>query len=325
MKTMRALFPAILLVLISSPALIAQEAPATAVVQEKVQLQPKWLLGKKYIQSMDMDQTMTISFAGQDQTNKTSMAQEMSMTVTPYPKNAKYKQITTVYEKIRLRIEMAGQVIEYDSEKKDAATGPLAALGAMAGAKLTFIVDENDKFVKFENLNEFVAAITGKNPAAGKLLENMFSEDKLKQMINSGMLQAFPKEPVGAGDSWPFGLEVPIPQVGKMMMKGQYTLKNFEAVDENNCAVISCDASMGADFTGAEGAQAAAFKQLGMKIEDGAMSGTFHFDPKIGYARKVDIEQKMKIRMKNPQTGQGILMPVKQKIRITLTGLEDAE
>ncbi len=322
MKMQRPFIPAILLALCSIATLQAQEVLQ---VQEKVQLQPKWLVGKKYTQTMDMDQTMTISFAGQDQTNKTSMAQEMTMSVTPYSKNPNYKQITTVYEKIKMRIEMAGQILEYDSEKKDSATGPLAALGAMAGAKLTFVVDENDKFVKFENLGEFVNAITGKNPAAGKLLENMFNEDKLKQMINSGMLQAFPQQPVGAGESWPFGLDVPIPQVGKMTMKGEYTLKNFEEVDGNKCAVISCDASMGADFTGAKGAQAETFKRLGMKVEDGKMTGAFHFDPAIGYARKVDITQKLKIRMKNPQTGQGILMPVTQKIKIALTGLGDVE
>lgn len=194
MKTKRPLVPAILLALFTVATLQAQEIPQ---VQEKVQLQPKWLVGKEYRQTMEMDQTMTISFAGQDQTNKTSMVQEMTMSVTPYTKNPNYKQVTTVYEKIRMRIEMAGQVLEYDSEKKDSATGPLAALGAMAGAKLTFVIDENDKFVKFENLKEFVNAITGKNPAAGQLLENMFNEDKLKQMINSGMLQAFPEHPVG--------------------------------------------------------------------------------------------------------------------------------
>lgn len=110
-----------------------------------------------------------------------------------------------------------------------------------------------------------------------------------------------------------------------MTMKGEYTLKDFEEVDGQNCALISCNASMGADFTGAKGAQAEAFKRLGMKIEDGRMSGAFHFDPAIGYARKVDITQKMKIRMKNPQTGQGILMPVTQKIKIALTGLTDIE
>ena len=63
-----------------------------------------------------------------------------------------------------------------------------------------------------------------------------------------------------------------------------------------------------------------------MRFDEGTVSGTTWFDPKLGIARAAEFNQKMTIKMANPtNAGESIVVPLTQKITTTLVSVEDVK
>ena len=65
-------------------------------------------------------------------------------------------------------------------------------------------------------------------------MSKMFGKEAVSQMMKGGGLQSMPGHPVKPGDSWPFSTTVELPQIGKVSMKGAYTLKSIGDHDESS-------------------------------------------------------------------------------------------
>lgn len=311
---MRSLFslPLIAIVVAASPA-FAQE----------ITLKQQWQVGKRYLQTMKMDQTSKIAMAGMQMDQKVKMNSEISLTVTKH-EDGKRKRITVKYERMAMDTEMGPQKMSIDSANPSSASGPMGnPFAGIAGKEIRILVDENDQVTEFENLDELMKGAGGPNPFSAGFL----SKDSLGQMIRQGALQALPGKPVKPGDSWPFSVDMPLPQLGKVAVNGTYTFVRMSERGGAQCAEITTEGKLTMDLSGL-GASASGgnnpLSQLGMKIEGGTMSGTIWFDNTLGMAREMTMTQQMTMSMKNPANpSESMQIPMTQTITTTLTKVED--
>ncbi|MDB6153569.1 MAG: hypothetical protein JWL90_2022 [Chthoniobacteraceae bacterium] len=291
---------------------------SSAFAETAVTLKQQWQPGKRYLQTMKMDQSTKMKIGDIPMDQKMSMSANMSMAVTKLP-DGKRKRLALKYEHLLVDTDMGGQKMKIDSDKPDATAPGGNAFAAIVGKEIRAIIDADDKVTEFENLDEIVGATAG-NPMASGIL----NKETLNTMINQSALQALPGKPVKAGDSWPFNIDVPMPQMGKVSIKGTYTYKGTVPHNGVPCAEIAVAGSITStpDAAGAKNANPLA--ALGMKMESGSMKGTVWFDNTLGTARSSEMNQEMNMSMNNPlNPGDVIKIPVKQVVTVEQTNVEE--
>lgn len=303
-------------------ALFAVARPLDAAAQA-IELQQRWITGKKYFQTMETAQQSTFEIGPQKMNQKMEMTMEMTMGVTMHEDKAR-QRVTMRYERVAMDMTMNDQKMGYDSAKPGAGTDPLGMskmLGTMVGQELKMLIDAKGEVVAIENYEEFIAAL-GNLPVPGMDLRQMFSEEMLRQTMK-GSLQAFPQQPVAPGATWPFVHEMTMPQMGKVAVRGTYKFTGLVDRAGAKCAELATDAKLTMDLSGLAANQGAA---LGMKMTDGTLQGTIWFDPALGMTREAVLVQDLTLSMKSPlDPAAVIVVPMKQTITMKLTKVEDVK
>jgi len=315
----RILIPAAALIVTSGSSLWAADT---------VELKQQWLVGKKYYQKTQTTQTSEIAIQGQKIEQSVSTTMELSQAVRQH-ENGKDKRLTLRYDRVAMDMSMAGQKISFDSSKPGEGNDPIGlgkSLGKIAEKELHILLNDKDQITALENYDEFVKDL-GASGVPGMDMSKMFNKEAVSQMMKGTALQTMPGRPIKVGDSWPFSSEIELPQLGKVSVKGNYTLKSIGAHDGVNCAEIASDATIGLDFGGDPAKQGASgLSQLGMKVEGGSLKGTIWFDPKLGFTRDAQLQQEMTMTMKNPADPSATLsVPIKQTISAKLEKVEDVK
>lgn len=294
---------------------------------QAVELKQQWQVGKKYVQSMNMDQTSTTTIGTQKMEQKMNMVMDMSTAVRKH-EDGKQKRLTLKYDRMAMKMNMNGQEMGFDSAKPDAdQLGMGKQFAAMVGKDLKMIANDKDEITAIENFDEFVSALGG--AASGVPVAQMFTKDSLTDMVKQSALRSLPAGPVKAGDSWPWSYNMNMPQVGTVGIKGTYTYKGQATRGGAPCAEIAVDGTLNFDMTGAPAGgdasgPAAMMKAMGMKMNGGKMSGTIYFDNVLGMARETAMVQEMEMTMNNPTApDQKLTIPMKQTVTVTLTKVED--
>lgn len=300
-------------------AIIATALPAAAA--DTVELKQQYRLGKKYYQTMEMVQDTTIPMGPQPIKQHMTMTMEMSTAVTPHEDGSR-KRLKVKYERMAMKMTMNEQEMGFDSAKpEEDAAGLGKGMSGMVGKELRVLVSAKDEVLELENADEVLAG-------AGAGMGQMFNKESMTDMMRQATLKGLPAHPVKPGDSWPFDYTMKMQPIGSVSVKGTYTLKKLAPHNGVPSAEIAMDATMSldpgatasADKTG-PGAMMAA---MGMKLSGGKIGGTIWFDPALGMARETLIDQEMEISMNNPaKPDEKITLPMKQKIRQTLTKVED--
>ena len=318
-SALRHIIPAATLILTAASPLSAQT----------IEIKPRWQVGKKFFQTMQMDQASTIALGEQKMEQKVGTTMDTTMTVRAH-ENGKDKRVNVKYERIAMAMNMAGQEMKYDSATPaDAASDPLGigkSFGAFLGKEIKIVVNEKDEVVEVENLDAMMKELAASNPMAGALGQ-MFNKDAMKNMLRQGTLYASPGKPVKAGDSWPFQFAMPLPAVGNVDINGTYTLKSIGDHAGVKSAEIAVVGKLGMNIgtpgdTKAD--EANPLKQMGLKVDGGKVAGTLWFDPALGICRDVKMTQEMTMKMNNPQKpGETMEIPMKQTITQTVTKVEN--
>jgi len=297
---------------------------------QAIELKQQWRTGKKYVQSMQMQQASTMDMGGQKMEQKMTMNMDMSTAVRAH-EDGKQKRLTMKYDRMAMQMNMGGQEMGFDSAKpEDDKLGMGKQFAAMVGKDLKMIANDQDEVTEIENFEEFIGALGG--GGAGNPVAQMFTKDALTDMVKQSALRGLPSGPVKPGDSWPWSYKLNMPQVGAVGIKGTYTYKGSGQKGGVPCAEIAVDAKMNFDLGGGEapaaeaGGAAAMMKAMGMKMTGGRMSGTIWFDNALGMARETQMTQEMEMTMNNPAApDQKMTIPMKQLVTVTLTKVEDVK
>jgi hypothetical protein len=290
---------------------------------DEVELKQRWMVGKKYSQTIQVQQSITMSIAGQAmQSTVTTM--DISQAVRAQA-DGKGKRMTLKFDRVAMEISMGGMKISFDSSKPGEGSDPLGigkTFVNTVGKELNILLSENDEITGLENYDEFIK-MPGTSSTPGMDMSKMFSKDSIAQMIKGRGLQAMPGHPVKPGDSWPF-TSIEHPQDGKVDIAGNYVLKGMATRDGNQVAEIAADAKLSMDSSGPN--TTGQLAQLGKKVEVGTVKGTIYFDPKLGFARGSDMVTEMTMPIKDPTDPSAtISVPIKQTIDTKLTSVEDVK
>ncbi len=269
----------------------------TPVRGEAIKLKPTWTVGKVYLQTQEIDMTMTIPTVGEQ---KTQMTMDTSMSVTA---DGEDKVVTMVIESMAMKIEMGEVKMAYDSKDEDSAGSPLAAMGAMIGEKFVLVYDGEDNFKSVRSFPK-LEALGEANPFG--------NEEAVKNLIGESMRAAFPDKEVAPGEAWKHDLEMDLVKMGKMKVAMDF---KYEANEEREGA-SQAKVKFSGVFTGTMENEAAP----GMKIEfvEGSkQEGVMYFDPARGVVTHMEADATM-----NMQVGES-KMPMKQKIVQRLTAIKD--
>ena len=304
-------------------ALVVSALPLGA--QEAVTLKQQFLVGKKYFQTMEMEQDTVIAIGPQKMNQRMTMTMEMSTKVTRHEDGVR-KRLAVRYDRMAMKMKMNEQEMGFDSAKpEEDAAGMGKSMGAIIGKEFRVLANEKDEITEVENLDEVLGAA-----GAGAAMGQMFNKESLTDMLRQSTLKGLPDHPVKPGDTWPFDYAMKVPPLGALTVKGTYTLKSVAPRAGIPTAEIAMDATLefgpaaegGAEDKTGAGAMLSA---MGMKLSGGKLAGTIWFDPALGTAREVQFDQEMEISMNNPaKPEEKLSLPMKQKIKQTLTKVEDA-
>ena len=109
-------------------------AASSAFAADAITLKQQWQVGKRYSQTMTMDQSTSITFGDVKMDQKMNMTAEMTSTVKRH-EDGKSKRIAIKYERMVMDTEMAGQKMSIDSSKPAAESGRQAGRLTQAGRK----------------------------------------------------------------------------------------------------------------------------------------------------------------------------------------------
>ena len=108
-------------------------------------------------------------------------------------------------EGIKMKIDIAGSPVTYDSTNESSAAGTNTALSeffkALKGSQFTLTIGKDCTVEKVEGREEFVKKLTQANKQLESLLNKILGEDALKQMADP-TFGVVPKEPKKVGDKW---------------------------------------------------------------------------------------------------------------------------
>jgi hypothetical protein len=113
-------------------------------------------------------------------------------------------------EGVKMAIDSGGNKSTYDSTQPGNANNPLADFfKELVGSEFTVTLDRNMRVTKVDGRKQWLQKLAAANPQMKPLLEQVFSEEAMKQMAESLLKQmaeplfsALPPRPLEKGESW---------------------------------------------------------------------------------------------------------------------------
>jgi hypothetical protein len=266
-------------------------------------LKVKWPVGSRYVYRLDLESRSTNNIPQMPK----PMHQDITMAMTyavnvvkETPDNGRLLEMEFLANEMEMK--MADQVVmSFDSKEtsKEAQNPFVGPFKKMIGSKIQLQTDADGKVDKVLNHEEWLNEVAGDGPGPARgMLAQQFNEGYFRQIAGFG--NGLPSKPVEVGDTWPFKLDVPTGQMGKLSVNSTVMLKDFENRDGHNCAVMT---SVGT-FKGSPG-EGTPGPMGKMSIEQGKMSGTTWFDPALGALIEMASDQTMHIKGEAPGPAGG--------------------
>ena len=275
-----------------------------------VELKLKWPLNERVVMNMDMKQNMEMTMPNQPGSMKQDMTlgQKYQLTVLKETPGGGH-EVEMEYLSARMAMEMGGKkLLDYDSDKKPGSdkanpmAGPVADMfGKIIGAKIQYFLDASNEVERIEGVDELMSRLSsgGKSDPGTEMFKNsMFSEDQFKQLMGGNHFM--PPKPVQPGDTWPVKQSIEMGPLGTMVMDYDCNLQGWEMHGERNCARIEFQGT--AKSTPGTNASPTG---MSMTILDGNFSGVSWFDPELGIAIDMTMNQDIKMAMTIPMNARG--------------------
>lgn len=303
--------------------LIAAFAAASAPAADAIIFNQQYLPGNSYHQTVTMEQDMDMDLGASRVQRKTNTALGFTATVAPQEEGARTKRVTVQYDRTVLGMSDGREKFSFDSQSPGAANaGPLAAIGRIIGREFNVVFDEAENVMEVENIEATLQVLAGTDPASAQIYRQIFNRDAIKRMMQQSPLRSPRGIAMRPGESWPFSNELPLPGIGKLVIRGNYTFKQMTARNGVQCAEVVAKADITVDTQVKEmtGENAAALMQMmNLKVQEGKMEGTFYYDTAINFPREITMTQSVTLSAKIPNgPAGGIRLPMKQTIGMTL-------
>lgn len=276
---------------------------AILLVLNAVQAESKVLLrlnlhkGTTYQMTMAMNNNIDQEMMGQKMKIDQKMGMVFSYQVLDVLPNKNF-MIEYSIMKVKMNMNINGQEMNFDSEGTDAGNPMNASLGSLVSNKLKIELDPKGQVERVEGLEEYTKKLS-ENPQMAQSLQMFADENNFKSFIGQ-TFNYFTENEIAKGDKWTSSFKLPA-------MMNMETKMNFEVADIKTDQIslnFTSDVNMNSPI-----------EKNGMKMDmkmTGTQNGSMTIDPIDGWLRSSDLTQKfdMKIKMKNPQTGEDMEIPM---------------
>jgi hypothetical protein len=205
--------------------------------------------------------------------------------------------IRQTIEGVKMKIDIAGSPVSYDSTNESAPGGANTALSeffkALKGSQFTLTIGKDGTVDKVEGRDEFVKKLVSANKQLEVLLNKILGEEAIKQMADPtfGMV---PKEPKKPGESWTRTVKLSLGPLGSY--ENTYTF----TYTKQNGDIAEIDVKVALKYTPPapdQGGETLPFKIKAGKIEqvqdDKSNKGLIKFNTKTGRLESSNIKVKM--------------------------------
>jgi uncharacterized protein DUF6263 len=284
-------------------------ASGAAQAQDPVELKLKWSPGTRVVQRIQtiQDSEITIPSMPKPMNQTMNQTQEFAISVLKARPTGGY-ELEFEFLSMKMDMEQMGR-----KQTVDCATKPTDPIGrttcGLVGGKVRFLLASNNTIEKVEGFDALMGKLTaGSPPEAASMLKGMFNEETIKQMSSSMFTQGLPEKPVKLGDTWPFRMEMPLPNMAVLLFEAKSTFKGMQPRESRQVALL--------EFSGTLSSKPLPGATMSVTLKDGASTGKTWFDPTLGMAVESAVEQSMTLDMKLPaaQGGQNISTKMKQRI-----------
>jgi hypothetical protein len=187
-------------------------------------------------------------------------------------------------EAVRMKIDIGGNTIAYDSMAEATANNPLADyFKALVGSEFTVELDTKEwKVTKVEGRDAFLRKLIAANPQMKNLLDTILSENALKEMAEP-TFAVVPKDPVAKGGTWDRKTTLDMGPIGKYENTYKYTYVG----PEKDLAKISVVTELKYTPPGEGAAQGGLpFKIKKANLQSTSKGGEILFNSKTGLLEK---------------------------------------
>jgi hypothetical protein len=174
-----------------------------AVAQDTVDLQWKFEKDKPIYQELTTKTTQVLKVQGNDITQDQEQTFYFSWTLVKEDKDKKTLELKQKIEGVKMKFNMAGQPIVYDSTNPGNAQSALTEFfKALIGTEFTITLDTTKMVVTdVKGRDDFLKKLVAANAQMENLLKQILSEESLKQMADP-TFGVLPGKPVKIGDKW---------------------------------------------------------------------------------------------------------------------------
>jgi hypothetical protein len=249
---------------------------APAFGQDTVDLKWKFEKGKTFYQEITTDTKQDMKVMGMN------IAQNQKQTFifswTPEQQNDdKSWVIKQKIEGVKVDIQIGGNPMSFDSTKDTGAANPLADFfKSLVGAEFKMTVSPDMKVTKIEGRDEFLKKLVQSSPQMQPLLNQILSDEALKQMADPAFA-VIPNKPVKKGDTWERQTTLSMGPVGSYVSTHKYTFVGMDEKDKN-LAKIKVDTSLKYTPPTAGATAGLPFQIASANLESKEATGTVLFD-----------------------------------------------
>jgi hypothetical protein len=155
---------------------------------------------KPFYQEMTTETKQTMTVMNMDVTQ--NQKQTFYFSWTPKEEKDKNWTIKQKIEGVKMDINIGGNPVTYDSTKDTGTANPLADFfKALVGSEFTLTVAPDGKVTKIEGREEFVKKLSSANQNMAPMLNQILSDDALKQMADPAF-SIVPGKEIKVGDTW---------------------------------------------------------------------------------------------------------------------------
>lgn len=296
MRLFASLFLALLFGVVTATARVpAQEkgktdekvAEKTAAADGKVELRWKFEKDKPIYQEMTSKTSQFMKVMGMEVNQTQEQTFYFSWTLKDQDKDNNLTLVQKI-EGVKLKIDIAGNPITFDSNNPSSANTSLAEFfKQLVGAEFTLTLDKDMKVTKVAGRDEFLKKLGQANQSMEPLLKRVLNEEALKQMADPSF-GFLPGKPVGKGDTWTRESKLSLGPIGGYKNTFKYTVESIE----NNIAKIKVESTLVYEAP-TEAGEGLPFKIKSAKLSSKEAGGTITWDVSKG---RFDT-QEMKIKL----------------------------
>lgn len=296
---------------------------ASVRAEEKLDVRLDWQSGKSYQQGITLSQVIGIPRHG-EATAHTDL--QMRLDARAGKNSGRSLLITFSGMKIDADLPLPLTDEAFDSKSPSEGNQEIAEFfKSLQQSPVRLVLDPRgrvEEVVGFEKLG-----------SGNAVLDRFLGREQMKNFLQQGGLIELPKAPVARGDQWPFQSVFPTP-VGKLLIKGKYTLGGTREYQGRPHHVIEMDGQVQGDFTAAGVAASGAAKEtdpevlriqgmmilMGVKVKEGSTSGTLLYDATRHLMVSSDISTNILLSVaKYPENGKPTEIPIRQKMSLQLS------